>query len=300
MQDETDASGARIGLGAAALSAIAFGTVAPLVKTSYNAGADPFPLLAIRFSVAAALLAVGYTIAGRSIAVGKGPALRLMALGALGYAFEASLFFAALERAPAGVVTLVFYSYPMLTTTLAFLLRLERVQVNTVIALALGSIGVASLFSIDGVSLAGLLLASGAALAVALYFTVAGVVARGIDPGAGATWTAMGAALATGAAWLITGQGFPVDALPPGLALGTFTAVAFLALYAALALIGPARTTVAQMLEPVVTVTIAAVFLGEEVTFRILVGAALIMSSIPVLAAGGARKRGAPPAPDSI
>lgn len=287
------------GLLFASLSAVAFGTVAPLVKVGYNAGADPFPLLSVRFIVAALLLVIGYRAAGRSLALGTVDAVRLLLLGAVGYAVEASLFFAALERAPAGLVTLVFYSYPLLTTALAFGFRLERFHVATVVALILGSTGVLSLFSVEGVDVSGLLLASGAAAAVAVYFTVAGIVARGIEPAAGAAWTAIGAALATGVAWLVTGQSFPSDAWLAGGSLGAVTAVAFLALYAAIGLIGPSRTTVAQMLEPVVTVTIAAVFLGERVTLRIIIGAVLIVSALPILAKS-TRREPVPPPPDSL
>lgn len=287
------------GLALAALSAVAFGTVAPLAKIGYNAGAGPFPLLAVRFSVAAVLLAIGHRIIKRSLNVGRPTIVRLMLLGALGFAFESSLFFAALERAPAGLVTLVFYAYPLITTVIAFGLKLEEFRRSTLLALALGSVGVASIFSIQGVNVAGLLLAAGAAAAVAVYFTVAGIVAKGIDPGTGATWTAAGAALATAIAWAVSGQSLPQAALLSGGSLGVVTALAFLTLYGALALIGPSRTTVAQMLEPVVTVTIAAIFLDERITFRVALGALLIVSALPILAASDRREEVLAP-PDSI
>lgn len=299
MEDQRRLPGPVAGLALAALSATAFGTVAPLAKVGYNAGAGPFPLLAVRFSIAALLLGVGHRVAKRSLNVGTSKIVRLMLLGAIGFAVESSLFFAALERAPAGLVTLVFYAYPLITTVIAFALKLEEFRRSTLLALVLGSVGVGSIFSIDGVNIAGLLLAAGAAVAVAVYFTVAGVIAKGVDPGIGATWTAIGAALATGVAWLVTGQDLPRAAVASGVSLGSVTALAFLALYGALAMIGASRTTVAQMLEPVVTVTIAAIFLDEKVTSRVAFGALLIVSALPILVAGDRRDR-VPAPPDSI
>lgn len=287
------------GVALASLSAVAFGTVAPLAKVANENGAGVFPLLALRFALASILLIAFHKATGRSLLVSPPLLLRLMALGSLGYAVEASLFFAALERAPAGVVTLIFYSYPLITTVLSFTLGLERFHGRTIGALFLGSAGVAAIFSIEGVDLAGLLLAVASATAVAIYFIAAGVIMKGIGAGVGATWTAVGAAVATAAAAVVTGQDLPGDALPAAGALGAVTAVAFAALYAAVVRIGPSRTSVAAMLEPVVTVAIAALFLDEAVTARIALGTALIVSALPVLAST-THKEEVPPAADSL
>jgi drug/metabolite transporter (DMT)-like permease len=287
------------GVALASLSAVAFGTVAPLAKVGNENGADVFPLLAIRFALAAVLFIAFHRATGRSLFVGRSHVLRLMALGGLGYAVEASLFFAALERAPAGVVTLIFYSYPLITTVLSFALGLERIHGRTVGALLLGSAGVAAIFSIEGVALAGLLLAVAAAAAVAFYYVAAGVIMKGVGAGVGATWTAVGAAVATAAATVVTGQDLPADALPAAGALGAVTVVAFAGLYAAVVRIGPARTSVAQMLEPVVTILIAALFLDETITARIALGTLLIVSALPVLAST-THKEEVPPAADSL
>ena len=281
------------------MSAVAFGTVAPLAKVAYEHGAEIFPLLAVRFALAGLLLLAFHRATKRSLAVGPKRVMRLMALGGLGYAVEASLFFAALERAPAGVVTLIFYSYPLITTVLSFAFGLERLQRRTLVALVLGSAGVAAIFGVEGVAPAGLLFAVGSAVAVALYFIAAGVLMKGVGAGVGATWTAVGAALATGLGTVVSGQELPSGALPAAAALGAVTAVAFAALYAAVVRIGAARTSVAQMLEPVVTVVIAGILLDEDVTLRIALGATLIVAALPILAATG-HKEEVPPAPDSL
>lgn len=144
------------GLALACLGALAFGTTAVIGKFGYRAGAEPVSLLAVRFTVASALLLPFFR---RPVPVGPRTACRLLALGAVGYAVESFLFFAALEHAPAGVVTLVFYSYPLWTNLLGVAVGLETFRAASAVALALGSAGVLLIFSLPQGGTAGPLLA---------------------------------------------------------------------------------------------------------------------------------------------
>jgi drug/metabolite transporter (DMT)-like permease len=283
----------------AAGAAVAFGTLAIFAKLGYDEGADPFPLLATRFWVTSGLLVAFHLVTSRTLMIGRRDVIRLMLLGAVGYAFESALFFAALERAPAGVVGLIFYSYPLWTTLIAFIARIEPLRARTVIALCLGSAGVLLISSIRGTGLAGPLLALASAVAVAVYLVVAQVVVRGVASSAAAAWTAVGAALTLSVASIVAPSELPAAALPAAGALGLATAIAFMLLYAAITRIGSARTAVANMLEPVTTVALAAVVLGEAITYRKIAGAALVVSSLPVLASTGRKERTAA-APDSL
>jgi drug/metabolite transporter (DMT)-like permease len=120
---------------------------------------------------------------------------------------------------------------------------------------------------------------------------------KGVDPVASALWTSAGAAVAFAIAAAIARQPFPSCALLPAAGLGVATAIAFITLYAGIARIGSSRTAISAMLEPVTTVVLGAIFLNEILTWRIGLGAALIVSSLPVLALT-TRKGGvsAPPA----
>ncbi|MGH2752826.1 MAG: DMT family transporter [Actinomycetota bacterium] len=281
----------------AVASAAAFGTVAILAKNGYDEGADPLPLLGYRFVVASLLLLCLAAALRRSIVPSRDVVLKLLLLGGIGFAVESTLFFIALDRAPAGIVSLVFFSFPVLTALISWALRLEPITRRTLVALALGTVGVMSIFSVRHVSLDGPLLSLAAAVAVAIYFTGTGIVIKGQDPIVGAIWTAVGAAVTVLSASYLLGQDFPIEALPSAIALGVVTAIAFVAMYVAISLIGPSKTAVAQMLEPVVTVVLGVLILDEVVTFRIAVGAALIVAALPILAA---QRTEAPPPGDSV
>ena len=286
-----------IGIGLAISSAMAFGTLAIFAKEAYEAGADPVPLLTLRFVVTAAILVAYQLIRRATLWVGREKIGRLLMLGALGYAVEASLFFLALERAPASVVGLVFYSYPLWTTLIAIALKLERFEKRLLVALALGTTGVASIFSLTGTPLAGPLFAMAAAVMVALFYIAAQVLTAGTPPSAAATWTAIGAALAMGLVYAFMGGELPSGAIGPGIGLGVATSFAFIATYAAIARIGSSRTAIANMMELVTTIVLAMIFLNEKPTLRVLLGAALVLSAIPILAIG---KQGSIPAADAI
>jgi drug/metabolite transporter (DMT)-like permease len=286
-----------IGIGLAIAAATAFGTLAIFAKKGYEAGAGAFPLLAGRFGVTAALLLAFLLVTRAPIAIGRQKIVRLLLLGAFGYGVEASLFFLALERAPASVVGLVFYSYPMWTTLIAIAAGLERFDKRLLIALLLGTAGIASIFSFTSTPLAGPLFALGAAVMVALFYIGAQILTEETPPGAAALWTAAGAALGVGVVVALQGEGLPRDAVIPALGLGLATAFAFVATYAAVKRIGSSKTAVANMTELVTTIVLAALFLSEEITLRVLLGAVLVLSAIPILAA---KKREALPAADGI
>ncbi|HET7483339.1 MAG TPA: DMT family transporter [Actinomycetota bacterium] len=284
------------GLSLGSFSALCFGTLAISAKFAYDDGAGPLPLLAVRFTIASVLLVGFHLVTGRRLWIGRNNVVKLVVMGAFGYGLEASLFFAALERAPAGIVGLVFYSYPMWTAIIGFATKVEPFRFRTVAALAMGTLGVALVFSLPHASLSGPLLALTAAVAVAIYFVVIQVVLANVDPSAAALWTTVGAAAGTWVAQAVARQPLPPAALTPALALGIASAVAFVALYAAIVRIGSARAAVAAMLEPVTTLVLAAIFLNETITGRVVVGAALVVAALPVLAS---TKKTSVPAADS-
>lgn len=267
----------------AAGAATAFGTLAIFAKLAYEEGAGPISLLGARFAIAAALMLAWHAATGRSVRLPRRRLLPLLLLGGAGYAFESSLFFLALEKAPAAVVELIFYSFPLWVNLIGLAIGLERWRAGVAGALLLGSAGVALIFTVRLESLAGPLLALAAAVAVAIYFVAAQLVTKGIQPSVAATWTAASAAVSLSITGLLLGQPLPGGAWGPAAGLGVATALAFFGLYGAIARVGSARTSIANMLEPVTTVFLAALILDERLTIRILAGTALVLSALPVL-----------------
>ena len=264
--------------------------MAIFAKLAYDEGADSLPLLAARFALATLLIVIYCRLTGRRLWPGRSGALKLLLLGGFGYGFEASLFFLALERAPAGVVGLIFYSFPIWTNIIGIATGLEPPSPRVLIALIVGTAGVGSIFAVSGAGLFGPLLALAAAVVVAVYMILSQIVLRKQDAPTTALWTSAGAAITVGAAALVLGEGLPGKALPHAGALALASAVAFLLLYAAIKSIGSARSAIANMVEPITTVLLAALILGEELTLRIGIGAVLVISALPILVSAEPRK----------
>ncbi|HYO61197.1 MAG TPA: DMT family transporter [Actinomycetota bacterium] len=286
------------GIALASAAAVAFGTLAIFGKLAYEDGAELVPLLAVRFVVASGLLFLYHAVARRNLWPGAAAVVKLLLLGGLGYAAESVLFFMAVERAPAAVVSLVFFTYPMWTALFALATRMERYSHRVALSLLLGSAGVALIFSIRLESLIGPLFALLSAISLAAYLLVVQVVTARIEPSVAATWISTGAVVAFGTATLVSGKTLPSEALDEAAALGVATAFAFVLLYRAIALIGSARVAVASMLEPVATILLAALLLDEAITIRVALGAVLVVAALPVLAtAPPAAEATAPAAP---
>jgi drug/metabolite transporter (DMT)-like permease len=281
-----DRHGKAVGLGLAVTSAVAFGTLAIFAKLAYRARADPFPVLALRFLLTALILG-GYLVAARRwVELHRGRIVRLLLLGGIGYGLQSSLYFFALDHAPAGTVAFLFYSYPVWTTVLALAVGLERFTWRLIVPLTLAIGGVSVIFSFPGRGgIVGPILALLSAIAVAAYFVIAQIITASVPPAMSALWTATGAGLSLTATWLLGGGALPGEALIPVGALALATVVGFVCLFAAIERVGSARASIASTVEPVTTAILAAAFLGEILTSRVVAGGALMLAAIPILAA---------------
>lgn len=287
------------GIGLAIGSGVSFGTLAIVAKLAYEEGAEPLPLLAARFALASVLIVIFCLVTKRRLWPGRRSALKLVVLGGFGYGFEASLFFLALEHAPAGVVGLIFYSFPIWTNIIGIATGLEQPSLRVLIALVVGTAGVASIFAVSGAGLLGPLLALAAALAVAVYMVLSQIVLRKQEAPTTALWTSAGAALTVGAAALLARDGLPSAAIPHAGALAFASAIAFLLLYAAIKRIGSSRSAIANMIEPITTVLLAALILSEVLTVRVGIGAVLVISALPILVSAERRREVVTPSDSS-
>ena len=99
--------------------------------------------------------------------------LRILALGAIGYAGQSSLFYLSLQRGTAATSILLFYAYPALVCVIGWLALGERRPARrTALALGLSAAGTATVAATSGpltVSALGVACALGSALVFALY-----------------------------------------------------------------------------------------------------------------------------------
>ncbi len=274
-----------------AASAAAFGALPIFARLAYAAGVDLYGVLVPRFAIGAAVLAL--TALARGARWPRGRTLAaVLAMGALGYTGQSFLYFSALKHADAGLVALLLYSFPFIVAVLAAVFLGERLDAARVGALLLASAGLAMTIGGGRGTPLGIALVLGAALVYAVYIVVGTSVLRDVDPMAGAAVICAGAAAGCG---LLAGAGAMVGEAPrfpasangwlPVVALSLVgTALAIAAFFAGLRRLGATLTSVISTLEPVVSVLLAALVLGEQVSPLQALGGAIVVGTAAWLA----------------
>jgi drug/metabolite transporter (DMT)-like permease len=280
----------RAGLAACLLSATAFGALPVLGKAAYDAGLGPLALLWGRFGLAAAALWLLVFV----VRPARPPARFVIAgllMGALGYAVEAGLFFLALERIDASLDELLLYAYPAIVTAVALAAGRQAPAARLLAALALATLGVIGVFAgslASGVDPAGLALGLAAAAVYAGYVLAGERVVTVVHP------VLLAALVATGATASFTAAGLVRGGLLHPASAGAWVFVAVIAvvatvvpmaaLFAGIERVGAPTASIVSTFEPVVTVVLAGLTLGERLSLVEAAGAAGVIAAVRLLA----------------
>jgi drug/metabolite transporter (DMT)-like permease len=274
-------------------SAVGFGLMAILAKEAYAAGVDVTTALVLRFALAAT--AFWAIVAARRPAW---PSRRVvaggLALGAVGYALQAGLFFGALTHIDASLTSLLLYTYPALVFLAAVALRRERADRRRTGTLALASGGAALVLLGGGAGAlepTGVAMALGAAVTYTAYILVSDRILGHIDTFLLSALIVTGAFMSFSVFGAVSG-GFSLGFQPHGWLLVAglslvSTVMPVTAFMLGLPKVGPATASIVSTVEPVVTVTLAMVVFGERLSPVQTVGGALVLGAVVLLQAGG-------------
>lgn len=278
-----------VGIACIAGSAVAFGAMAIFARFAYASGANVTGILAARFTIAGLLLAAWMAATGtrwprgRPLAVGAG-------MGAIGYVGQAVCFFAALNHASAGLVALLLYAYPTLVVLLSAAFLGERLTAAKAALLAASFGGLALTLGGGTGTATGIWLGLAAAAFYAVYIVVGARELGRTDALASTTVVCLSAAAVLVSSGLFTEPRLPGAwwgwAAIGGIAVVS-TVVAILAFFAGLKRVGPAVASIVSTFEPVVTVALAWLVLGESLTALQLAGGAIVLGCAALLARKG-------------
>lgn len=289
------ASREAFGLTISLVGSVGLGSAIAISRIAYAEGANGLSIAFPRAWLLVLLLLVFCEATGRRLTLP--PRIWLHCLGAgtlLSYMFYGNI--AAAEFIPAAVAALLFFIYPPLTTLLAA--ALDR-RAPSPLKLAATLVAFAGLAVMLGVSVQELDW-RGVALGLAAGFLCAinvTWVARALyrhDPVVTMTHMAIVAALClTGAAIVVGGPPTPtgVAGWAALLAAATAQAASIPLLYVALPLIGPERSGVINNLQPVATIVVAILLLGETLRTSQFLGAAMIIGGIFLMQYAAKRQR---------
>jgi drug/metabolite transporter (DMT)-like permease len=277
-------------------SAVAFGVMPVFGKLAFETGVSVTTLLLVRFAIAAPVLWTGVIVRRAVPRVPRGVVLRALALGGIGYATQAGLYFAALSRMDASVLSLILYGYPALVTGAAILLRREPASRRRLAALVTASLGLVLVLlgsgggDVDGL---GALLGVGASLTYTTYILVSDAVTLHLEPLPLAALVTTGAVLTLAPVGVLTGSidlGFAAEGwLWLALAALVSTVSAILLFFSGMSRVGPSTAAILSTLEPPVTVALAFLAFGEALGAIQLAGALAVLGAAVIVNIPGPR-----------
>ncbi|MCU0512182.1 MAG: DMT family transporter [Anaerolineae bacterium] len=235
--------------------------------------------------------------AGRTVPVGH-----LLILG-VSYAASVVLAFFGLERLPVAVFMLLFYTYPALVALLSLAGGVPLSRAGW-LALALTLCGavltISDFNAVNGIDPVGIAIGIVHAFSVAIYFLLSGRLLRHAhDNSRNTGWILVGTLLTLLLFVPFFGLKLPQQAGTwAGLLVlaGICTGLPIFAINAGIQRIGPAQAAIVGSLEPVFSMTLAFVLLGEAILPLQIVGTALIIAAVILLQArpGRPAKKPAP------
>jgi len=263
------------------LSTLAYGAMPIFGKVAYAAGARATSLLAWRFALATLLFALFATAKSKGLA--RRDHFRLWAIGSV-FVTNALCYFKGLESVPASTAALIVYTYPVMVTLISGVLGLDRFTLRGLVAAGMAFTGCALTAGTVEHGGPGVWLVLISALLYSIYMILGSRYAAHLPAEATASHTAQASAALCIPFALSQGEVL----LPPEprawvavLAIAFLsTVVALRALLSGMARIGAVKAAVLSSFEVVVTLILAALFLGEELGTRSLVGAALILGAV--------------------
>lgn len=278
-----------IGICAGIIAGVSYGTNPLFAKPLLESGVPVLVMLFFRYGISALLLA-GWMLLKREPFRVKGRELSLLAVLGLLFACSSLFLFISYEFIPSGLATTLVYLYPVFVALIMVLLRFYP-SWQTWVSIAATFGGILLLSQPSGaaqIKPLGILLAVGSALSYAFYLVIVNrskrikhVSEHTLTLYALLTGTALFASIrAVQGGSFIEGVNCPGDwANLIGLALVP-TMISMLTLAISSRLIGPTKTSVLGVFEPLTAILIGTFLFGEPLTMKMGLGIAVCVAAV--------------------
>lgn len=278
-----------VGICAGIIAGVSYGTNPLFAKPLLESGVPVLVMLFFRYGISALLLA-GWMLLKREPFRVKGRELSLLAVLGLLFACSSLFLFISYEFIPSGLATTLVYLYPVFVALIMVLLRFYP-SWQTWVSIAATFGGILLLSQPSGaaqIKPLGILLAVGSALSYAFYLVIVNrskrikhVSEHTLTLYALLTGTALFASLrAVQGGSFIEGVNGPGDwANLIGLALVP-TMISMLTLAISSRLIGPTKTSVLGVFEPLTAILIGTFLFGEPLTMKMGLGIAVCVAAV--------------------
>ena len=271
------------------VTGVTYGLNPLFAKPLLSIGVSVDTMLACRYLIAVFILGVWLVFRKESLKVNKAQMWRLCILGFL-FAMSSMLLFLSYNYIPAGLATTIVFLYPVIVALIMVLLKVYPTW-QVWLSILMTFVGVVILSRPSGnmtLNITGLSLAAGSAIAYALYLIVVNRSRR---------LRTVTSLVLTFYALLIGSVVFLIHSAISGgefmagldgwycwmnlICLAVFpTLVSLLTLAMATRIIGPTRTSVLGVFEPVTAIAVGTIFFGESLTLNIIIGVIITLVAV--------------------
>ncbi len=278
------------------VTGVTYGLNPLFAKPLLSMGVSVDTMLACRYLIAVFILGVWLVFRKESLKVNKAQMWRLCILGFL-FAMSSMLLFLSYNYIPAGLATTIVFLYPVIVALIMVLLKVYPTW-QVWLSILMTFMGVVILSRPSGnmtLNITGLSLAAGSAIAYALYLIVVNRSRR---------LRTVTSLVLTFYALLIGSVVFLIHSAISGgefmagldgwfcwmnlICLAVFpTLVSLLTLAMATRIIGPTKTSVLGVFEPVTAIAVGTIFFGESLTLNIIIGVLITLVAVTFMVMTG-------------
>ena len=278
------------------ITGVTYGLNPLFAKPLLSMGVSVDTMLACRYLIAVFILGVWLVFRKESLKVNKAQMWRLCILGFL-FAMSSMLLFLSYNYIPAGLATTIVFLYPVIVALIMVLLKVYPTW-QVWLSILMTFVGVVILSRPSGnmaLNITGLSLAAGSAIAYAVYLIVVNRSRR---------LRTVTSLVLTFYALLIGSVVFLIHSAISGgefmagldgwfcwmnlICLAVFpTLVSLLTLAMATRIIGPTRTSVLGVFEPVTAIAVGTIFFGESLTLNIIIGVLITLVAVTFMVMTG-------------
>ena len=273
------------------VAAACFGTLAVFTSLAYDAGAQPLPLLTWRFALASVLLFAYLAVRRPGLVIAPiADVARYGTLALCGYGAASICFFYALKFADASVVAVLLYTYPAMVAVAESVFTGRTFTPLRMLAVALtfgGCVLVLDPFASGGtVSPTGIALGLGAALGYSVFNMLSHRWLPGRSRIVLMAYTFGIASVSIGIITIVSGGTLSTASWDTEvwLLLGAIvlfpTFLAVVLYLRGVQHLGPSQASILSTFEPIFTIALAAVVLGERLTLVQWMGALLVVAGV--------------------
>ncbi|WP_346938351.1 DMT family transporter [uncultured Clostridium sp.] len=274
-----------------AIASIAFGIMPILAKLAYKGGANAINTLALRFTFASIILFFYIKNKKLSLRLNKDQIKLILFMGVIGYSMTSILLFIAYNYIDVGIAGMILHTYPLMVMVLSIIIYKEKFKLKKFLYLMVTTIGVFIMLDVKvgSINTIGVVLVLLSALCYAIYVLGASNdKVKNINSYVMTFYISVISAIVGSATGIATNSfNNPINfygIISILLIAFISTVVALMAFLKGVKLIGPTNSAIFSALEPIVSLVLGVIVLGESISFKIIIGSTIIILAMIQLA----------------